>query len=201
MISLQWPRKGCSLIANKTTTDAIKEKNKTNNNNDVIESRLSVKYKTNNNDDIIESRLSVLLVDEDEAENSSNSAMSKEKTNKAQVLMIQLPSSRVDDTATPNQLVHQTKTLHLPAMQSGQEGAATVVMKHGHSMFLNCVPLTREQLGHDVLAKIRSSIRNTIFRSAKSYPKPSHADLVVGICLYDCDVCIPGVKGNFVQTK
>jgi len=98
----------------------------------------------------------------------------------------------------PNRLVHQTKTLHLPAMQSGQEGAATVVMKHGHSMFLNCVPLTREQLRHNILAKIRSSICNTIFCSAKFYPKPSHADLVVGICLYNCDFRIPGVKGDFM---
>jgi len=124
------------------------------------------------------------------------------KKNKAQLLTIQLPSLTVEETATPDKFVHQTRTLQPPAMQSGQEGASTVVMKHAHrSMFLNCVPITREQLGHDILAKLRSSIRNTIFRSAKFYPKPNHADPVVGICLYDCDFCIPGVKGDFARTK
>ena len=80
--------------------------------------------------------------------------MSEEKNKKTQ-----LPSLTVEETATPDKFVHQTRTLQPPAMQSGQEGAATVVMKRAHSMFLNCVPLTREQLGQDILAKLRSSIR------------------------------------------
>ncbi len=57
-------------------------------------------------------------------------------------------------------------------------------------MFLNCVPITKNELGQDVLAKIWSVIRNTLFKSAKFYPQPSHANSVVGLCLYDCDfVC------------
>ena len=54
-------------------------------------------------------------------------------------------------------------------------------------MFLNCIPATREDLGQDILAKIHSSVHNTLFKSAKFYPKPGHADKVVGICLYDCN--------------
>ena len=66
---------------------------------------------------------------------------------------------------------------------------------------MNCVPATCKQLGADVVAKIRSVVRNTLFKSAKFYPQPSHADKVVGICLYDCDFCLPGLKGDLNRTK
>ena len=71
---------------------------------------------------------------------------------------------------------------------SSHEGEQTfIVMQRVHSMFLNCIPATSEDLGQDILAKICSSVHNTLFKSAKFYPKPSHADKVVGICLYDCN--------------
>jgi len=74
-------------------------------------------------------------------------------------------------------------------------------MQCEHSMFLNCVPATHEDLGQDVLAKIHSSVCNTLFKSAKFYPKPSHADKVVGICLYDCNFWLPGMQGDFAWAK
>jgi len=71
---------------------------------------------------------------------------------------------------------------------SSHEGEQTfIVMQRVHSMFLNCIPATREDLGQDILAKICSSVHNTLFKSAKFYPKPGHANKVVGICLYDCN--------------
>jgi len=85
---------------------------------------------------------------------------------------------------------------------SSHEGEQTfIVMQRVHSMFLNCIPATREDLGQDILAKIRSSVRNTLFKSAKFYPKPSHADKVVGICLYDCNFCLPGMQGDFARAR
>jgi len=71
-----------------------------------------------------------------------------------------------------------------------------MTMNREHSMFMNCIPLTQDKLGLDVLAKIRSVVRNGLFKSAKFYPNPSHANLVVGLCLYDCDFRTPGIAGN-----
>jgi len=66
IIRLQRQKKGCSYNANKTTTDAAKEKNK-----------------TNNDEDIIESRLSVPLENDDEVENiSCDTTVSEEKKTK-----------------------------------------------------------------------------------------------------------------------
>jgi len=36
---------------------------------------------------------------------------------------------------------------------------------------------------------------------AKVYPLPSHANTIVGLCLYDCDYCLPGIQGDFPRTK
>jgi len=74
-------------------------------------------------------------------------------------------------------------------------------MQQVHSMFLNCIPATREDLGQDILAKICSSVCNTLFKSAKFYPKPSHADKVVGICLYNCNFRLPGMQGDFARAR
>jgi len=71
-----------------------------------------------------------------------------------------------------------------------------MTMNREHSMFMNCIPLTRDKLGPDVLATIRSVVRNSLFKSAKFYPNPSHANPVVGLCLYDCDFREPGAAGD-----
>jgi len=100
----------------------------------------------------------------------------------------------------------QRKNLEIPtnrtatvAFPDGEE--KVVVMTRGHSMFMNCVPFTKDQLGADVLEKIRSVVRNTLFKSGKFYPQPNHADTVVGLCLYDCDYRVPGIDGDFVRAK
>jgi len=76
-----------------------------------------------------------------------------------------------------------------------------VVVNRGHSMFMNCVPMTKINLRPNVLAKIHSVVQNTLFKSAKFYPQPSHANNVVGICLYDCGFFFPGVEGNWIFTR
>ena len=100
----------------------------------------------------------------------------------------------------------QRKDLEVPTNQTataafpdGEE--KVIVMTHGHSMFMNFVPLTKDQLGADVLEKICSIIRNSLFKLGKFYPQPKHADTVVGLCLYDCDYCVPGIQGDFVSAK
>jgi len=91
---------------------------------------------------------------------------------------------------------NRTATVAFP---DGEE--KVVVMNRGHSMFMNCVPWTKEQLGADVLEKIQSIVQNSLFKSAKFYPMSNHADAVVGLCLYDCDFRMPGVQGDFAQAK
>jgi len=85
------------------------------------------------------------------------------------------------------------------AFPEGEE--KIVAMTRGHSMFMNCVPMTKNDLGLDVLAKICSVVQNTIFKSAKFYPQPSHADKVVGLCLYDCGYRLTGVQGDWIRSK
>jgi len=85
------------------------------------------------------------------------------------------------------------------AFSDGEE--KIVVMTRAHSMFMNCVPLTKQQLGADVLEKVRSTVRNTLFKSAKFYPKPNHADAIVRLCLYNCDFRLPGMEGDFARAK
>jgi len=82
-----------------------------------------------------------------------------------------------------------------------QEGKEIVVMHCGHSMFMNCVPMIKNDMGPNVLAKIHSLVQNTLFKPAKFYLQPSHADKVDGICFYDCRFCLPGVHGDWVCTK
>ena len=91
-------------------------------------------------------------------------------------------------------------------LESTQKVAATttesletlLVMQCKHSMFMHCIPATRKDLGADVIAKVHSVMRNTLFKLAKFYPLPSHANKVVSICLY---VHLPGLKGDLFQTK
>ena len=61
---------------------------------------------------------------------------------------------------------------------------------------MNCIPLTWDKLGANVLAKIHSVVRNGLFKSAKFYPNKNHANPVVGLCLYDCDFRAPGIAGD-----
>ena len=46
-----------------------------------------------------------------------------------------------------------------------------MTMNREHSMFMNCIPLTRDKLGADVLAKIRSAVRNGLLQICKILPK------------------------------
>jgi len=87
------------------------------------------------------------------------------------------------------------------SMLNTDQGSQAIVMPHIHSMFLHCIPATREQLGTDILTKIQSIVCNTLFRSAKFYPLPVHADKVVRLCLYDSDFHLPSIQGNFLRTK
>jgi len=61
----------------------------------------------------------------------------------------------------------QIKTKYQLPVNRGEE---KVVMHCGHSMFMNYVSLTKNDLGPDVLAKIHSVVCNTLFKSAKFYP-------------------------------
>ncbi len=92
---------------------------------------------------------------------------------------------------------NQTATVAFP------DGAKekVVVMSRAHSMFMNCVPVTKDQLGADVLEKICSIVCNSLFKSAKFYPLPNHADAVVRLCLYNCDYHRPGIEGDFGRAK
>ena len=88
--------------------------------------------------------------------------------------------------------VHATTMVAFP---DGEE--CIIIMSRAHSMFMNCVPLMKNQLGADMLEKIRLTIHNMLFKSVKFYPKPNHADAVVGLCLYDCNYHVPGLEGDF----
>jgi len=82
-------------------------------------------------------------------------------------------------------------------MQS-EQGAQAVVMPHEHSMFLQCVLATRAQLGQDILTKIPSIMHNMLFRLAKFYPLPCHADKVLLVCV--CTIVIfvcPELRATF----
>ena len=95
----------------------------------------------------------------------------------------------------------RTKTCASTNVMSKHGEKVLMTMNREHSMFMNCIPLTRDMLGNDVLAKIRSVVRNSLFKSAKFYPNPSHANPVVGLCLYDCDFREPGIAGDNERMK
>jgi len=40
-----------------------------------------------------------------------------------------------------------------------------------------------------------------LFKSAKFYPQPSHANSIIGLCVYDCDFHTPGIQGDFARSK
>jgi len=80
------------------------------------------------------------------------------------------------------------------------EGEETIIiMNHAHSIFMNCVPVTCEQLGADVLEK--ADILSKIHFSAKFYPLPSHADMVVVLWLYNCDFPFAWCSRRFFKDK
>jgi len=101
---------------------------------------------------------------------------------------------------------YQKITWNSNAFKSTKKVAATatesletlLVMQRKHSMFMHCVPAMQKDLGTNVIAKVHSVVRNTLFKLAKFYPLPSHANKVVGICLYDCNFCLPGLKGDLL---
>jgi len=101
----------------------------------------------------------------------------------------------------------QQKPMLLTATVAWQETSVVLSLLWEHSMFFHCVPLTKNELGQDVLAKIQSVIQNTLFKSAEFYPQPSHANTVIGLCLYDCDFCtlvykeiLPDLNGGKLRT-
>jgi len=59
----------------------------------------------------------------------------------------------------------------------------------------------RKEIGPNILAKIRSCVWNSLFKWAKFYPIPNHADKLVRLCLYNCNFCQPGIDGDFKCTK
>jgi len=89
----------------------------------------------------------------------------------------------------------QQKPTIMTATAATEQRVTSVVLSlpQEHSMFLTCIPLSKNELGQDVLAKICSVVQNTLFKSAKFYPQPSHANSIIGLCLYDCDFCTLGI--------
>jgi len=67
-------------------------------------------------------------------------------------------------------------------------------------MFFELHASDNNQLSSDIVAKnLFGYLKHTI-QVAKFYPQPSHFDLVVGLCLYDCDFQALGVHGDFNRT-
>jgi len=52
----------------------------------------------------------------------------------------------------------RTKTCASTNVMSKHGEKVLITMNREHSMFMNCIPLTRDKLGHDVLAKIHSVV-------------------------------------------
>jgi len=109
-------------------------------------------------------------------------------------------TSKANETTTKELQLIKIELATNQSMQS-EQGSQAIVMPHEHSMFLQCIPATREQLGPDILAKVWSIVCNTLFWSAKLYPLPCHTDKVVGLCLYNCNFHLAGMKGDFLRTK
>jgi len=63
---------------------------------------------------------------------------------------------------------------------------------------LNCIPMTKNDIGLDVLSKIHSVLCKTLFKFAKFY---SQGDKVVVIWLYDCEFYLSGCQGDVTRIK
>ena len=73
-------------------------------------------------------------------------------------------------------------------MKTQEKNEILIVIKREHSIFwIACQWHTISFHQTALWLKINLVIWNTLFKSAKFYPQPSHADLVVGLCLYDCN--------------
>jgi len=132
------------------------------------------------------------VADKNSDENENNKQTATQKT-----------ITEPERTATQKTITEpeRTKTCASTNVMSKHGEKVLMTMNREHSMFMNCIPLTRDMLGNDVLAKIRSVVRNSLFKSAKFYPNPSHANPVVGLCLYDCDFREPGIAGDNERMK
>jgi len=73
-----------------------------------------------------------------------------------------------------------------------------MTMNREHSMFMNCIPLTWDMLGANVLAKILSVVRNGLFKSAKFYPNKNHA-IQLWVCV--CMIVISGLLALLATMK
>jgi len=163
--------------------------------------------KTAEKDSLIASRLSTppRQSDDDKETESESENVVTNKNKSSKLAAKETPPTRRSPRVTmkkklPGVTTHLESSKKIAA--TTKESSETVLfMQREHSMFMNCVPATRKDLGADVVAKVRSVVRNTLFKSAKFYPIPSNADKVVGICLYDCDFRLPGVKGDLYRTK
>jgi len=111
--------------------------------------------------------------------------------------------SATKTTLAANQIQVWLPTKHsMPPNQLALQGSETTLhLPHEHSMFLHCIPATRKEIGANTLAKIRSCVCNSLFKSAKFYPILSHTDKLVGLCLYNCNFHQPGIDGDFKCTK
>lgn len=197
------PRKKVTATTQPATTDAVAPQP------DIAATVAARKQTKTSDDSLIESRLTTPPRKNDDDENSTDSESDKEsqeensnpKTPTQTVTVERRTSPRVTTKKKlPVSATRLDNSKSAPSVAT-QSSETLIILQREHSMFLNCVPATRQQLGADVVAKIRSVVRNTLFKSAKFYPQPSHADKVVGICLYDCDFRLPGLKGDLNRTK
>jgi len=62
-------------------------------------------------------------------------------------------TSKANETTTKELQLIKIELATNQSMQS-EQGSQAIVMPHEHSMFLQCIPATREQLGPDILAKV-----------------------------------------------
>jgi len=172
---------------------------------ELIETRLLAAADCNNDDDDSTSTGSRETSSESEEDNKKPKATSPQTpqtpiTPSTKTCSMPTQSSpRIIDKIRETAKMFLRQTDLEPSISGAKE--KVVVMSRAHSMFMNCVPLTKDQLGSDVLEKICSIIQNSLFKSAKFYPMLNHVDAVVGLCLYDCDFHVPGVQGDFARAK
>jgi len=73
------------------------------------------------------------------------------------------------------------------------------LMHCGHSKLLNCVLMTKMTWTRYVGQNLFSCFYH-FFQSAKFYPQPSHANKIVGICLYK-QISLPGFQGDVTRMQ
>jgi len=142
--------------------------------------------------------------DKETKSESENETMNKKLSPKPAVATIPMTQCSPHDIIKrklPVTGTHLDSSKSAAAIATLESLETLVVLQRKLSMFMNCIQAMRKDLGADVVAKIHSVIRNTLFKSAKFYPQPSHADKVVRICLYNCNFCLPGLKVDLFQAK